>query len=442
MKVPSNKSIRVFHCCMVISLGYVGCVYIDGYSSPIEDELLKARIFTENVYPVFVSISFLTAMISSFISGPLSEWLGCKAVIILFSPFAIIGGFLLVLAHDSNSMILGKMMVGINQGMVITCVPIFNAEIPPPHMRQFYGSMLAIAVRFGVPLTYFLGIWVGASWLALGYVGISSFIVLNVVFLPESPKWLQKKGFTEKAERARNYYYNSLQNEECQKITENLNVELWVPAGASIKEKISSYFVWPVIRPMLVCSSIHLFKTSSSYELLLSFGSHTIERGVNINPNIASLFYGIFLLSGSILFLLIYSKVNWKRWILVTTMIQAISNGLLALVMFLSINIFHCSTTETSILCDILQYSPMILVSSYAFTMAAGWGSLSYWLLGEILHHHYARVSAGIVIFVSYMSAYLNELIAPMIVEYLGPAVVFLGYAIMCLIGFTVQWFY
>ena len=435
------KSIRVFHYCMVLTLGYLAAIYLDAYTSPIENQLLREKIFTEDLYPVLGTVSFIFGALSSFLLSPLSEKFGCKTCLIIFSPLGIIGNFLLVLAHDSSSMILGKSMTGAYQSVLVTNIPVAIAEISPPHMRKLYGSGLTVAVRLGVPLSYSLGIWLNASWLALVYMIIISIIILNIIFLPESPKWLQENGLPERAKRARKYFYNSFQDEECQKLTKERNTEFDFPPGTSIKQRIASYFVWPVLRPMLVCSTMHLFKTSSGYELLISYISHTIQGGVSIDPNVASLFFGISLVLGSILFLLICHKVNWKRLLLVTTLIQAIANFLLALTLYLSMNVFNCSTGETT-LCVFLQYSPIFLTSIFGFTMALGWGSLSYWLIGEILHHHYTRISVGIVLFVSYFSAALNQAIGGLLVDYIGSAAVFLGYSILCLIGFSVQCFY
>ena len=435
------KSVRIFHCCIVLTLGYTSVLYIDSYTSPIENQLLRDNIFTEDTYPVFVAVAFVCAGIFSIFVGALSERLGCKTCLIIFSPLGFIGSFFLVLVHDSSSMIIGKAMVGAYQGVLTTLIPVYIAEVAPPHFRKFYGAVLAIGIRLGVPLSIFLGIWLDASWLGLVHMIFISTVLLNIVFVPESPKWLQKNGFTEKAEKAREYFYDSFQDELCKNLTEERKAEFDFPPGTSLWGKVSSYFVWPVLRPMLVCASIHVFKTSSGYEIFECYLSHTIQRGVSINPNVASLFYGIFLVLGSIMFLFICHRVNWKRLLMVTTIIQAITNLLLAVVLFLSMNIFNCSTGETT-LCVFLQYSPMVFISIFAFTMALGWGSLSYWLLGEILHHHYIRISAGIVIFVSFFSASINQAIAPLLVEYIGAPIVFLGYAFVCLVGFSFQCFY
>ena len=431
------KPIRVFHANMVTTLIYVANAYIDTYSSPTEDELLEKGIFKENTYPFFVSFTFLMAMLSGVFLGPVCEWLGCKTVLIIFSPFSIIGSLLLVLGLDPASMVLAKGLIGVYSGLGLSCTAIYNSEVSPPNMRKFYGSLLGVAIRFGTLACSLLGIWLNFRWLALVYMIIVSSAVLNLIFLPESPKWLRNHGYLEDARKANKYFHDDAANYEYWASVKYINLDI------PLKQKLSSYFVWPVIRPLLVCCSIHTFKTSSGYELLIAYSSHTLEKGVDIDPKVVSLFYGVFLLFGSILFVCISHKINWKWLIMVTTFIQFLCNALLGLVFYLSLNVFECSNNSKEvIMCDILGYSPILLVSCYGFAMALGWGSLSYWLIGEIIHQHYSRVSAGIMVSVSYMVGYLNEIIAPLIVEYVGTGATFFVYAGLCLVGLFVQCFY
>ena len=131
------KSVRIFHCCIVLTLGYTSVLYIDSYTSPIENQLLRDNIFTEDTYPVFVAVAFVCAGIFSIFVGTLGEQLGCKTCLIIFSPLGFIGSFFLVLVHDSSSMIIGKAMVGAYQGVLTTLIPVYIAEVA--RVKKFDG---------------------------------------------------------------------------------------------------------------------------------------------------------------------------------------------------------------------------------------------------------------------------------------------------------------
>ena len=438
-----SKSIRVSHACMVTGLCILCNGYIDSYTSPIEDSLLEMGIFTADSYSLFGSGTYLGATLSTFIAGLIGEWLGIKTSMVLFSQLGTLGGVLLVLGHDSASMIAGRLLIGFYNGMCMSLIFVYNAEIAPDSVRTLYSAILVISLRIGVLSSYTLGIWLGYRWLAVIYLIMVVFMTLNFVYLPESPKWLKIKGLSEKADKASEYFYSSPQE------STNLTVEGEEPisesasSDASLYDKIRSYFVWPVLRPMLVCISIQLFKACSSYEYLLAYSAHTLETAVNINPRIAALFFALFLLFGSILFMWIIHKVHWKKLLLVTTVFQIFSNGLLSLTIYLSDFKFQCAhNSQAVLLCQILRYAPLFIIALYAFTYTLGWGSIAWWLYGQILHPHYARISAGIVTFVLYSVSYLNLQICPIIEEHYGSYVVFLSNAIVCVIGFIFQLFY
>ena len=79
---------------------------------------------------------------------------------------------------------------------------------------------------------------------------------MNFVFLHDSPKWLRTKGFTRKADLASEYFHDSspllhsTQDDEIQitNSTSELN-------DSNLSQKKFSYFTWPILRPLLVCTS-------------------------------------------------------------------------------------------------------------------------------------------------------------------------------------------
>ena len=438
------NSVRVFHACMVTSLCFLSNGYIDSYTSPIEDSLLKRGIFTAGSYSLFASATYLGGTLSSTVAGLIGEWFGIKTCMIVSSQLGTIGGLLLVVGHDSISMIAGRLLIGCYNGMCLSWIFVYNAEIAPDSVRILYGAVLAISIRMGVLFSYTLGIWIGYRWLAVVYLIMVVFMTLNFVYLPESPRWLRNKGLTEEANKANEYFYSSQENTvESGELSESVSDEFLLPSNASLYDRIRSYFAWPVLRPMLVCSSIQLFKSSSGHEYLLAYSAHTLQTVVSINPRIAALFFALFLLFGSIIFMWIIHRVHWKKLLLLTTVFQISSNGLLSLTIYLSDSRFHCAhNLQLIILCQILRYAPLFLVALYAFTYTLGWGSIAWWLYGQILHPHYTRVSAGIVTFVVLSVSYLNMQISPIIEEHSGSYVVFLSNTIVCVIGFILQWFY
>ena len=324
---------RVLHACLTLATSFMATTYIDSTSSPIEDSLIKTGLLSIGIYPVFVSNTYLGALIGSLAAGPLGECFGIRTVLIVFSPLSMIGGMFLVLGYDSVSMIVARFLVGMYCGMGLSLSPIYNSEIAPLHLQKYYGSFFNIGIGLGYSLSYLLGIWFGYRYLTLTYMLITTFMVLNIVILPETPRWLRMKGKLSQAVRAHCYFHTT---EEYMPIDEPVVEE--TKEEFNLRVELSSYFVWPVIRPLLVCCTIQLFKSSSGYVFLSAYYVHIIKSGVSMNPEVVSLLSMLSLLMGSLTFLFIINKVKWKPLLMTTTLIQVLCNGLLGVRMFLSIN--------------------------------------------------------------------------------------------------------
>ncbi|KAI6659155.1 Sugar transporter ERD6-like 6 [Oopsacas minuta] len=426
---------------MIVATGIM-----DGYTSPIEDSLLENGMFSIDKYSTFVSAFVLGGMFSSTIGGLISEWLGIKTSLIFTSQLATFGAILLVIGNDSVSMTIGRLLVGFYAGMSMSWAIVYNSEIATDSVKKLYGAILAISLRIGAIISYSLGLWISYRWLAVLYMLMIVFITLNFVFLPETPRWLRNKGWDDRANQAREYFYDLYQENTSDEVNTKMSSDSSLEnVNVSFSQKISSYFVWPVLRPLLVCCTIQIFKASSGQEYLLPYSAHTLESSISFNPKIAGLLFAVPELIGGILFLWVIQRISWKKLLLVTTIFQISSNGLLSLTIYLSTDKFHCSNTHISqetTICQILEFAPLIFVAMYAFTYTFGWGSIGWWLMGEILHPHYNRVSAGIVTLILFSIAYLNTQICPIVEEHFGSYTVFFINAIVCLIGFILQRFY
>ena len=426
--------ILVFYAYIVLILNLFSTLFIQSYTSPIEDSILKKGIFTETTYALFVTASYVGATISCLLGGPISEWLGIKSTNIVFSPLSIIGGMLLVVAYDSISMILGRFMIGLFIGIPMSLIPIYISEIVPTDKKKFYGALLSLAIRIGVLLSYTLGIWIGYRWLACIYLMMVVFIITNQLFIPESPKWLRKRGWIDKANRASEYFQGT--STECEQNESDSLLE----NKLGLKDGISLYFTWPILRPMLICASLQVYRVICGYMLLMSYSAHVLETGVSVNPNVVICIFPTFQLIGCLIFVCIIQKVNWKILLLLTTFVQMIAMGFLGLSFYLSTNIFNCTQHDVaSIECNILQFSPLPLVAIFGLGFSLGWGSLSLWLYGQILHTHYSRLSASIATLSAYIAECFNQLIAPILVEYLGSGITFFLCSLVCLSALPLQ---
>ena len=135
--------------------------------------------------------------------------------------------------------------------------------------------------------------------------------------------------------------------------------------------------------------------------------------------------------------------MHWKKLLIVTTFVQIIANALLGLILYFSIQEFHCiNDTQHALLCRILNIAVLPLIAISGFSVGIGCGSISWWLYGQILDPNYRTISAGIINCSLNTATILCQLIGPMIADYFGTHIVFFIFSVISIVALIVQLFY
>ncbi|KAB2623620.1 monosaccharide-sensing protein 2-like [Pyrus ussuriensis x Pyrus communis] len=145
--------------------------------------------------------SLIGATFITTFSGPASDWLGRRTMLIISSVLFFISGLVMLLSPNVYVLLFARLLDGFGTGLAVTLVPAYISEIAPPDIRgrlntlpQFTGSggmFLSYCMVFGMSLMDL------PNWrLMLGVVSIPSllYFALTVFYLPESPRWLVSKG--------------------------------------------------------------------------------------------------------------------------------------------------------------------------------------------------------------------------------------------------------
>ncbi|XP_006002049.1 proton myo-inositol cotransporter isoform X2 [Latimeria chalumnae] len=156
---------------------------------------------------LLVSSTVGAAALSALSGGGLNGVCGRRAAILLASFLFTCGAAVLAFAPNKETLLGGRVVVGLGIGLASMTVPVYIAEAAPPHLRGrlvtinnlfITGGQLAASVIDGAfsylqkdGWRYMLGL--SAVPAVIQFVGF--------LFLPESPRWLIQKGMTQKARR-------------------------------------------------------------------------------------------------------------------------------------------------------------------------------------------------------------------------------------------------
>ncbi len=144
------------------------------------------------------------AMFGPFISGFLTDKLGRKKINIIASLIFVVGSILAAIAPDTNSLIAGRLLLGLAIGIVAATVPLYLAELSPKDKRGRMVTFFQLAITLGILLSYVVGYIFGNAenaWRMMFWAGFVPAIILFVgmLLVPESPRWLLTKGRNDEA---------------------------------------------------------------------------------------------------------------------------------------------------------------------------------------------------------------------------------------------------
>lgn len=160
----------------------------------------------------------LTATLGMMVSGPLSDRLGRRPVLMLAAALFTLSAVLSAVAPTYAVLVVARMIGGLGVGAALIIAPMYIAEIAPPAQRGRLVSFNQLNIVIGISVAFFSNYLVlklgqsdlaWARWLRLGewnwrwMLGLETLpaivYLLALRAVPESPRWLVMQGRDDEA---------------------------------------------------------------------------------------------------------------------------------------------------------------------------------------------------------------------------------------------------
>lgn len=385
---------------------------------------------------LFVSSALVGCIIGVSFSGSLSDKIGRKKMLILSAILFLISAIGCSVVHSLDLLIAARLVGGLGVGVASIVVPLYISEIAPAAIRGRLVTCYQLAITAGILIAYVSNslllnysaaqsgagfsaltdlIYVKEVWRGMFSMGgvLAILFLAGLVFVPESPRWLIRKGRTA----------------EGMTILRALNNEQVAPLeGAAIAENeeqatYKELFSPKLRKAMLLGILLPLFSQLSGINAIIYYGPSILnDAGIALeNSFLGQVIFGAANLVFT--FIAIWKVDQWGRRPLylvgtIGAFISLLVTGLL----------FAQGLTSGWL----LVISVTVFLACFAFSI----GPLKFVVAAEIFPTRIRGKALGISIMVMWIADTIMGQLTPILLKYAGTPATFWVFSFFCLIAF------
>ncbi|KIP05610.1 hypothetical protein PHLGIDRAFT_73996 [Phlebiopsis gigantea 11061_1 CR5-6] len=416
---------------------------ISGALVTIDSDLGPAQL-SSGQKELITSATTLGALLGGLVAGMLSDFVGRKPVLASSDVIFIGGAIGQAVCHTVWSMIGCRFLIGIGVGLASCIAPLYIQELSPTRLRGRMVVLNVVLITGGQVVAYGIGaafenLHGGWRWMVgLGAVP-AGFQFLMLLFLPESPRVLIRRGEMDKAKHVMSRIYALATPAQVSLKVTALHAavrrSVEIVNSTTFLQRIMMTFRNPVNRRAVIIScGMQAFQQLSGFNTLMYY-SATLFKEIGFNQPTA---VGL-IVSGTnfifTLFALKYIDIIGRRKIMLFS-----APGMVIGLTLASISFFYLTKHTGGTLVDGTQYSTawsaIVLVSMifYVASYATGLGNVP-WQQGELFSLEVRGIGTSLATFCNWAGNLLIGSTYLSLMDRITPAGAFGFYAGLCLLG-------
>ncbi|KAJ3755671.1 sugar transporter [Lentinula raphanica] len=322
------------------------------------------------------------------IAGWLNDKYGRKRTIQFGSSIILWGCAMQTGAHNTATLIIGRIIAGFAIGILSMTVPLYNTEIAPPKIRGFLVGLTQESIGIG----FLVANWVGygcqfinseASWrLPLGLQLIpAGLLLVGIQFLPYSPRWLLEVDRDEEARKIVYLLHDTQGSAELDEAAEKEYNEMHDTIKAEVltrSRRISDLWAThAMLKRTLISCAVQIFTQFTGINIISYFGP-LMWQSLGMTGGKALLMQGIYGVVGPIATLVfivsIVDRVGRKKPLIFGAATFVATFSIVAAILATNPTLICCSLASAGI--------AMIFLTNIVFS--ASFGPVSWVLASEV----------------------------------------------------------
>jgi len=181
--------------------------FLFGYD---EGVIAVARPLLEKDFPMTPLVGgFMTAavplgaLVGASLAGRITDRYGRRRVLMAAAALFAVGALIAAGMTATWILVAARLVLGLAIGVAAVTAPLYIAEAAPLAIRGALVSTYQLAITFGILVSYLSGLVItgDGDWRAMFALGAvpGVLFLIGLIFLPESPRWLVLRGWSDKA---------------------------------------------------------------------------------------------------------------------------------------------------------------------------------------------------------------------------------------------------
>jgi sugar porter (SP) family MFS transporter len=235
------------------------------------------QVFTlnDNLLGFTVSSALLGTMVGSLLVGRPADWWGRRPVLAMLAVLFVVSAVGCALAWNWYALLFFRWLGGVAVGGASVVCPMYITEIAPAKRRGLLVAVSQLNIVLGILAAYFsnylvahvLGADHPATWRWMFGVMTAPAVafLLTALMIPESPRWLVKRGRREEAEAVLARFGHESPAQEAGEIAASLRADV---GGAQQRLFQAKY-----LKPLLLACMIAAFNQLDGINAVLYYAS-------------------------------------------------------------------------------------------------------------------------------------------------------------------------
>ena len=375
-------------------------------------------------------------MVGAAVGGPLGDRFGRKPMLFVCAAIFALSGIGSGLAADLTLYTWSRLLGGLAIGAVSVLSPLYIAEISPEKSRGRLVSLYQLAIVVGILVSFFVNMLIQQygttqpdvilngmteSWnTAYGWRWMLAVLVLpSVIFglllipLPESPRWLMKRGRRAEAEVT---LARISGKEAAARELDQIEQALGEESG-----KVSELFRGGFGTAMMIGILLAIFSQFGGINAIMYYGPELFKTaGAGADQAfLSTVILGLVNLLATFGAIALIDKIGRKTLLIIGVSVQVVALGLVG-------TLYH------------MQGNPYVLLAAiiiFLIGFAASTGAVTWVIISEIFPTRLRGQAMGIAVLFLWGADYVVSQTFPMLIEGIGPANTFYIYGLCALAG-------